>query len=340
MLIRAHTSVPHLPVRAGSQGAPDVPTGDRYVPSSEVFKFPQVPSLPARASIDVVAARLHDQWQRRMGDGGRCVVGILCEHGWHPDKPEDAVLNIADAIMDAGGMPRVLYSGGPADQMKGLDALAVPGGRDVDPASYGMERGPGMPATDPEAEPDPDFDSFEIECIRQAYETGMPVLAHCRGEHIMNVAGGGTLLQDIPSEFNSPAGFGSKYGNHVNHRLEAVRHDHTLRIYPTHPIYLEPGSKLQQLVGGSLEAVNSIHHQCIAMVSPLLVPVAWALDGVIEGVERKGMPWQAGYQFHPEALRYTDPKYQQLYDRLVDDGVRFREGELNIPEAGPMPWET
>ena len=299
---------------------------DRWAPSGEVAIPHPKPTFKATASIDDIAGTLQKKWAARMDGQQKCTVGILCERGWNPNCEHDEVLDIADAIMDAGGLPKLLYlgQGQVLDQMKGIQALAVPGGRDVDPSKYGAKLGPKM---DPN-EPDPTFDDFEISAIRQAYSSGMPLLGHCRGTQIMNVAGGGTLVQDIPSEFHSPEGWGSKYGTPVNHRPEEVRSDYAKRIDPVHLVYIEPGSRLNSLVG-TMESVNSIHHQCIGAISPLLLPVVFALDGLVEGVQRKDKPWQAGYQFHPEALRYTDARYQGIYDQLVNDGAKFAQGQLS-----------
>jgi gamma-glutamyl-gamma-aminobutyrate hydrolase PuuD len=252
------------------------------------------------------------------------------ERCWNPEGRHDEVLNIADAIMDAGGLPKLIYigAGEPREQMTGLNALAIPGGRDVDPASYKSEMGPHM---DP-AEPDKAFDNFEIACIQNAFDTGMPMLGHCRGAQITNVAGGGTMTQDIPTEFELPEGWGSKYGTRIDHRPEATRHDYAQRPRPAHFVVVGEGSRMAGMVG-LLEAVNSIHHQCIAAVSPLLIPVCHALDGLVEGFERKGMPWQSGYQFHAEAMRYTDKRYQGVYENLVNDGAKFKNGELFVPAS-------
>lgn len=296
----------------------------------------KMPDVPADATIDELANSVEHDWEERM-QNPRCQVGILCERGWRPKDTSDPVLEIADSIMDAGGVPKLLYigDGTSEEQMADLDALAIPGGRDVDPISYGQERGPGMA----DSKPDLAFDQFEIECIQEAFEKGLPMLGHCRGEQIMNVAGGGTLTQDIPTTFETPEGWGSKYGTPINHRPEEVRTDDSKRVDPVHLIVTADGSRIQQMTGDALESVNSIHHQAIDEISPILEPVAWALDGLIEGVERKGMPWQAAYQFHPESLRQTDSAYQKMYDQLVDDGAAYKNGELPIPDSGPLPWQ-
>lgn len=289
---------------------------DEFVPSTEL-------------AIEERAEQLEAVWAKRVPNP-KSTVGILCERSWKPDSPNNAVMQIADAIIDAGGIPKVLYIGemSPSDQMVGLDALAIPGGRDVHPKFYGQTMGPGMA----NSKPDPDFDEFEIECIQSAFASGMPMLGHCRGEQIMNVAAGGTLIQDLPTEFESPENHGSKYGTKINHRPPDNSTDEG-RVNPVHFLLVAEDSRLHEIVGDSLEAVNSIHHQAIAQVAPILTAVAWAPDGVVEGVERKGMPWQSAYQFHPEHLRSSDSAYQKLYENLVNDGEKFRNGELTPTAA-------
>ncbi len=307
---------------------------DSFRPTNDPDAPIEVPPHNPDQTIEQLASQLHTSWQERITEP-RCTVGILCERGWKPETDSDPVLQIADSIMDSGGLPRLLYVGEtPEIQMQGLNALAIPGGRDVEPSFYGQERGPGMATS----EPDPEFDAFEIACIREAFEHGMPMLGHCRGEQIMNVAAGGTLIQDIPTEFESPEGWGSKYGTRVNHRPEEVRGHYHKRVDPVHLLVIDENSRLHDIVGDSLEAVNSIHHQAIDQVAPILTPVAWSPDGLVEGVERKGMPWQSAYQFHPESLRHTDSAYQQMYENLVSDGERFRNKELPIPEGAQLPW--
>ena len=297
----------------------------QYRPS--VAQTPVVPDFSKDAGIEEVADTLQDLWQSRC-DEPRSVIGLIVEKDWKPSSEWDASLNIADAILDAGGMPKLMFEGekSVSEQMVGINGLAIPGGRDVDPTRYGQVAGPGMS----DSVTRPSFDDFEIEAIQAAFSTGMPMLGHCRGHQIMNVAGGGTLIQDLPTEHEPEPGSGSKYGVKVNHRPQASLEDQQERIHEAHLIVVEPGSRLGEVAGDELEAVNSIHHQAVDQVSPLMEVVARAPDGVIEGLQRKDMPWQSSYQFHPESQRYTDPKFQLLYDQLVDDGAQFREGVLGL----------
>lgn len=298
-------------VRAQTTKALDIGPSDSFVASREM-------------SIEERASELHSSWSLRMKNP-QCQVGILCERGWKPETEDDPLLQIADAVMDAGGQPKLLFIGDDvAEQMQGIDALAIPGGRDVHPKYYGQKIGPGMATS----QPDPDFDQFEIECIQKAFDSGMPMLGHCRGEQIMNVAAGGTLIQDIPTEFKSPDGWGSKYGTRIDHRPPS-NSTHEGRVDPVHLLVVADNARLHDIVGDSLEFVNSVHHQAIAQVAPILTAVAWSPDGLVEGVERTGKPWQSAYQFHPESLRHTDGAFQKLYTNLVNDGAKFRHGELS-----------
>ncbi|MEW6284079.1 MAG: gamma-glutamyl-gamma-aminobutyrate hydrolase family protein, partial [Candidatus Eremiobacterota bacterium] len=123
---------------SGREDESSADPADRWAPAGPVAVSPEVPSFPARPAIDDVARILHETWDRRLDGKGRAVVGILVERGWVPTESHDEVLNIADGIMDAGGVPRLLYigAGEPSAQMEKLHALAIPGGRDVDPSRY------------------------------------------------------------------------------------------------------------------------------------------------------------------------------------------------------------
>lgn len=346
MRIPSVSSSPLLPSSSAVPAEAPVSSADpvdRWKPEGAVATPPPRPNFAPAASIQSICARLHDQFDARLQGQERAVIALPVELGWRPTEEHDEVLDIADALMDAGGRPRLIHqnSGSLDEMMKGVTAVALPGGRDISPEKYGARLGPGM---DP-AEPDSAWDDFEIGLIQYCFEKGIPMLGHCRGYQLMNSAEvpeslrgdaqpvpgtqhvGGTMIQDIPSEFHSPEGWGSPAGTKIGHRPESVRHSYAARTQAVHMVVADESSRLAQ-IAGALQSVNSVHHQCLGAISPLLVPVAWALDGLVEGVERKGMPWQSGYQFHAEALRYTDKRYQALYDDLVDNAVKFGRGEL------------
>jgi putative glutamine amidotransferase len=140
--------------------------------------------------------------------------------------------------------------------------------------------------------------------VRAARARALPTLAICRGVQLLNVALGGTLVQDIPSDHPSP-----------------LQHDAgSPRDARVHDISIATGSRLAAAVGATTLQVNSFHHQAIARVAPPLAACAWASDGVIEGVEATDDTWWAlGVQWHPEELVGSlEPWDRELFSALVE----------------------
>ena len=164
-----------------------------------------------------------------------------------------------------------------------LDAVAglvLTGGEDVAPARYGAAPSAHLGRVSTER------DATEIAAVLAARERRLPTLAICRGIQVMNVALGGTLVQDIASE-----------------RPRALGHDpDSPRRMRTHAIQVVPQSRMARALGATALTVNSVHHQAVDRVADGLVVTALAPDGVVEGVETPpGDPWWAvGVQWHPE----------------------------------------
>lgn len=203
------------------------------------------------------------------------------------DGRERVALNTAyvRALARAGLVPIVLPTILEPDRaVAALDAahgLVLTGGEDVDPALYGARPHPKL------GDVDPTRDAAELALIRAALARRMPLLAICRGIQILNVALGGTLYQDLPSE-----------------RASGIAHqDKDLR----HEIRIEPDSLVHRTIGTLAAQVNSRHHQAIRDLAPGLKATAWAEDGVVEAVEPTdgGAPWTLGVQWHPEDLVET-----------------------------------
>ena len=156
-----------------------------------------------------------------------------------------------------------------AATLAGLDGLLLPGGSDVDPALFGAPRDPKI------GDPDRERDKLETALLREALYRDLPVLAICRGLQLLNVAQGGTLLQDVE-------------GHRCPDELEV------------HPIAIADGSKLRSILEVEEFVVNSRHHQCVDRVASGLVVVAKAPDGVVEALELPGRRFVLAVQWHPE----------------------------------------
>jgi putative glutamine amidotransferase len=191
-----------------------------------------------------------------------------------------------ESVVRWGAVPVILPVHGPQgeDLIDRLDGLLLTGGGDVDPALYGRETRPEVSHVD-EAR-----DRMEIELVRRALELEVPVLAVCRGTQVLNVALGGTLIPDIPSEV----------GTEVEH-WDLDRWDR-----PAHVVEVERESLLGELVGDRIE-VNSMHHQAADELGQGLWPVARAPDGVVEAVDAPARRFCLGVQWHPECLPPDHP---------------------------------
>jgi putative glutamine amidotransferase len=192
------------------------------------------------------------------------------------------------SVLAAGGVPVILSPiMGPSYAMRaldGVDGLVLTGGEDMDPAWYQTEP---HPRANP---PSRERDLFELALFAAARQRELPILGICRGIQVVNVALGGTLWQDLPSERPGP----------VDHHPETARSDRT------HTVRLQPESLTAATLGGTELQVNSFHHQAIRELSPKLVATGWTEDGLIEAVEGvPGQPWLLAVQWHPEEM-YAD----------------------------------
>lgn len=179
--------------------------------------------------------------------------------------------------------------------LEDVDALVLPGGEDVEPARYGAQPSPRLGTVNPRR------DDFEFRLLKEATRMKKPILGICRGMQMINVFLGGTLYQDLPSEYPDTS---------LTHRQE-VSAD-----VPTHQDILERGSRLHRLLGLDTIAVNSCHHQAVKQLGRGLRISARATDGVIEGIECDSLPI-AAVQFHPERLATSgNETFQTIFREL------------------------
>lgn len=206
----------------------------------------------------------------------------------------------ADGVERSGGQPWVITpEDAPSAQeiLEQVGALVVCGGDDVHPGWYGEEPQAGVELGLNEAR-----DALEIPLVRAALDVDLPIYAVGRGMHVLNVALGGKVAQNIPGH---------------------LQHDENGKAMAAfHQIYISPGSKLAAVVGsGGFVQVNSWHIQGVreAQKSPLLMASAYSLeDGVIEALESPRHRWVIGVQFHPERRLELPPHFDRLFQSLVE----------------------
>jgi putative glutamine amidotransferase len=226
---------------------------------------------------------------------GPVVVGVLI--GRAPEERYSTHRGYVASVTAAGGVP-ILLPAGPDLDRHALTAvvdlchsIVVTGGGDVDPHHYGVESA--MP--DELMDVDATRDMAEIAVVHHAMAQGKRVLGVCRGAQLLAVMGGGTLILDLKEK--------GLYGHW----------DEVRQYEPVHRIEAASGSRAQQILG-SVDRVNSIHHQAIADPGQTLRATAWSPDGVIEAVEGPGL---LGVQWHPERLTASDPRHLAPFAWLV-----------------------
>lgn len=215
------------------------------------------------------------------------------------DAPLIGIASVANdacvrAIREAGGIPVVLPdTGGDTGQIEDylarLDGLLLPGGADIPPAEYGEE---------PHASVQPlEEDRFRFEkALSRAWieRTDKPLLGICLGSQWLNVASGGSLVQDLPAE------------RHTNHRNT------------THPVTLEADSRLARILGATVVEANSFHHQASDTIGRGLRAVARSPDGIVEAIETTdARRFLIGVQWHPEKMAPGDAAQAKLLKAFV-----------------------
>jgi putative glutamine amidotransferase len=195
------------------------------------------------------------------------------------------------AVEVAGGLPVLIPPLGPDALdalLERLDGLMFPGGADVDPAEYGEAR-------EPRTEVVSELDRLELAAARWAVRSEVPTLGICRGQQVLNVALGGSLIQHLD-----------------DHRQPGDR------TALTQALTVTPGSRLAEVFGATRIEVNTMHHQAVKEVAPGLTAVAWSADGTIEAMESRDHPWLLMVQFHPEELVDFHAPSQRLFNAFVE----------------------
>ena len=210
-------------------------------------------------------------------------------------------IDYTQAIERAGGIPVILplHIADIDMLLECIDGIVFSGGGDIDPAIFDQERHETTESIDAER------DAFEIALIEKAFARDVPILAICRGIQVMNVAQGGTLIQDIPTQTDADA-------EHAQRRVGVGEHD----LFQSATI-LEGDNLVSAAMGAGLVNINSFHHQALGDVASSLEVVATSDDGIIEAVYAPEQTFVIGTQWHPERLAAEHTEHQALFDRLV-----------------------
>jgi putative glutamine amidotransferase len=240
----------------------------------------------------------------RQSNPVRPLVGIPARL-WRADKLtlDAGMAECARGIDEAGGLPIWIPLGLSDDALRAmfdrLDGLFIHGGIcDVHPGLYGQAVLPACGITDPAT------DRIDFDLTRWALEKRVPILGICRGIQVLNVAAGGTLYQDIPSQFDTQL-------------IHQYIHDKPLN-HLAHLIEIAPASQLALVVGTNQIWVNSFHHQAVKQVAPRFHVTARASDGIIEGIEADDeTQFALGVQFHPEWLLDDDARMLRIFKQFI-----------------------
>ena len=208
---------------------------------------------------------------------------------------EVAAAKLLQAVWAAGGEPLVVHPTAPeprieelADRFWMANAILLPGGGDVSPRWYGQDPHPSLSGVNE------DQDAFDLAMARWAISDRIPLLAICRGNQVVNVARGGSLVQDM---------------------TEVIGRDHREKV---HDIELAEDSPLREVVADDRITISCSHHQCIDRLGDKLVPAAYAADGTIEAVTLAGHEgWLLGLQWHLEDFADTDPIQHGIFQAFI-----------------------
>lgn len=221
----------------------------------------------------------------------------------------------AESIADAGGLPVYLPTGLSEDMLRELydrlDGVLLPGGGDVRPDIYGAETHPQTTLIDDAR------DALEISLARWAYDDDLPLFGICRGHQVLNVALGGTLVQDIPSEI----------GADVPHETPNELPRSTIR----HAVMLSPDSQLARILGGIRFEVNSLHHQSVGTIAPgMRVSALSVEDEVVEALESPDRKFALSVQWHPEDMYRSSEAMKRLFKTFIEAAQAHMEAKAKV----------
>ena len=226
-----------------------------------------------------------------------------------------------ESLRRAGAIPVIIppQPENAVDIAEELDGILLAGGDDCDPSVYGEQRHPTVEPMDPRRQKN------DLTLARIARDRGIPTLGICLGVQVMNVAAGGTLIQDIDSEMRTDI-------EHASEPSDRLRHD----------VLIQDGTRLAGILGEQELEVNSSHHQAIRHVGDGLRVTAHAPDGIIEGLEDPAHPFYLGVQWHPEDMpgeRSASSLFGAFVEAARSYAQKKRSGSTNLSPVGVAETE-
>ncbi|MCD4753302.1 MAG: gamma-glutamyl-gamma-aminobutyrate hydrolase family protein [Anaerolineaceae bacterium] len=240
------------------------------------------------------------------------LIGITTGRSSIPSRPNTFSLNEAYvlSIQNAGGIPIIIPTGFPSESydliLSNLSGLVLSGGGDISPEQYNSSPDSRNNKTDQ------DRDRTEIYLTMQAIKNRLPLFGICRGIQILNVALGGTLFIDVKKDM--PGGL-----KHDYYPFPEWPRDHY-----AHSVIIGEGSRLAAIFEKEELMTNSLHHQGIKALGDGLTPIAFAPDGLVEGVQLEKNPFGIAVQWHPECLP-DDDNMQKLFKAFIYSAIEFGE---------------
>jgi putative glutamine amidotransferase len=242
------------------------------------------------------------------------VIGIGCDVS-HVEGKRDrsfAYMNYVEALRRAGAIP-VIVAPQPenaAEVAESLDGILLAGGPDCDPAAYNEARHETVQEV-----MDPRRQANDLALAKAARERGIPTLGICLGMQVMNVAAGGSLIQDIDSHLDTE-----------------IRHESLPEDRRRHDVLVEKGTQLASILPKTELNVNSSHHQAVKNAGSGLRITAHAPDGIVEGLEDPRLPFYLGVQWHPEDM-VGEESADALFGAFIAAAREYREAKKNSVAA-------
>ena len=225
------------------------------------------------------------------------IIGLLV--AVDNERKSTLLYDYAHAVEQSGGLPLVLPYVENEETLAHFvslcDGFLFTGGVDMDPVYYGAEKSPFC------GEIQPYRDTLELGVLAHLLKTEKPILGICRGAQVLNVALGGTLYQDLPSE----------YPSEIAHRQSQEKYT------PSHEVNVLPDTPLHTLIGADNMTANSFHHQAVKELGKGLSPMAYAADGVLEAFYGTGKQYLRAYQWHPERLFESNAQNRLLFSDFI-----------------------